>query len=138
MIKFIDFCEVQFLPESVTRVADISGDHCCPYASALIQRDFGCVLRVQQTNQLPHDAKVDLVLQPAREAIKSSDRRRTFGQSVPHVVAHYPVKICLWPSAEGKEGQLAPTSRRCSTGSLKGRQCVLEKCQSGIQYCHIP
>ncbi|GFV24883.1 amyloid protein-binding protein 2 [Trichonephila clavipes] len=34
-----------------------------PHASALIQRDFGCVLGVQRTKQLPHVAKVDLVLQ---------------------------------------------------------------------------
>ncbi|GFW76008.1 hypothetical protein TNCV_351931 [Trichonephila clavipes] len=27
MIKFIDFCEVGFLPESVARVATIVGDH---------------------------------------------------------------------------------------------------------------
>ncbi|GFY20414.1 hypothetical protein TNCV_210461 [Trichonephila clavipes] len=31
-----------------------------PHASALIQRDFGCILGVQQTKQLPHVAKVDL------------------------------------------------------------------------------
>ncbi|GFV92871.1 hypothetical protein TNCV_1347201 [Trichonephila clavipes] len=29
MIKFIDFCEVWFLPESVGRVAAIVGDHRC-------------------------------------------------------------------------------------------------------------
>ncbi|GFW04688.1 hypothetical protein TNCV_3897401 [Trichonephila clavipes] len=29
MIKFIDFCEVSFLPESVARVAAIVGDHRC-------------------------------------------------------------------------------------------------------------
>ncbi|GFU76766.1 uncharacterized protein TNCV_4467041 [Trichonephila clavipes] len=29
MIKFIDFCEVWFLPESVARVAAIVGDHRC-------------------------------------------------------------------------------------------------------------
>ncbi|GFU56903.1 hypothetical protein TNCV_2437801 [Trichonephila clavipes] len=29
MIKFIDFCEVWFLPESVARVATIVGDHRC-------------------------------------------------------------------------------------------------------------
>ncbi|GFW33445.1 hypothetical protein TNCV_2796121 [Trichonephila clavipes] len=34
-----------------------------PHASALIQRDFGCVLGVQQTKQLPHIAKVDLMWQ---------------------------------------------------------------------------
>ncbi|GFX36082.1 hypothetical protein TNCV_4216041 [Trichonephila clavipes] len=28
MIKFIDFCEVWFLPESVARVAAVAGDHC--------------------------------------------------------------------------------------------------------------
>ncbi|GFV63624.1 hypothetical protein TNCV_626191 [Trichonephila clavipes] len=32
-----------------------------PHASALIQRDFGCVLGVQQTKPLPHVAKVDMV-----------------------------------------------------------------------------
>ncbi|GFX53292.1 hypothetical protein TNCV_362851 [Trichonephila clavipes] len=63
MIKFIDFCEVWFLPESVARVATIVGDHRCPHTSALIQRDFGCVLGVQQTKQLPHVVKVDLVWQ---------------------------------------------------------------------------
>ncbi|GFU58911.1 hypothetical protein TNCV_2798621 [Trichonephila clavipes] len=45
--------------------ARISSHHCrrstLPHASALIQRDFGCVLGVQQTKQLPHVAKVDLV-----------------------------------------------------------------------------
>ncbi|GFU44242.1 hypothetical protein TNCV_2151961 [Trichonephila clavipes] len=34
-----------------------------PHASALIQGDFGCVLGVQQTKQLPHVAKVVLVWQ---------------------------------------------------------------------------
>ncbi|GFU88230.1 hypothetical protein TNCV_846231 [Trichonephila clavipes] len=62
IIKFIDFCEVWFLPESVT--TQISR-HCwrsqLPHASALIQRDFGCVLGVQQTKKLPHVAKVDQV-----------------------------------------------------------------------------
>ncbi|GFW55267.1 hypothetical protein TNCV_116531 [Trichonephila clavipes] len=29
MIKFIDFCEVWFLPESVARVATIVGDNRC-------------------------------------------------------------------------------------------------------------
>ncbi|GFY33182.1 hypothetical protein TNCV_1240331 [Trichonephila clavipes] len=44
-----------------------SSRHCwrspLPHASALIQRDFRCVLGVQQTKQLPHVAKVDLVRQ---------------------------------------------------------------------------
>ncbi|GFV14071.1 uncharacterized protein TNCV_525471 [Trichonephila clavipes] len=42
-----------------------SSRHCwrspLPHASALIQSDFGCVLGVQKTKQLPHVAKVDLV-----------------------------------------------------------------------------
>ncbi|GFV77710.1 hypothetical protein TNCV_1574591 [Trichonephila clavipes] len=49
------------------RISIQSSRHCwrspLPYASALIQRDFGCVLGVQQTKQLPHVAKVDLVWQ---------------------------------------------------------------------------
>ncbi|GFV40689.1 hypothetical protein TNCV_3510191 [Trichonephila clavipes] len=49
------------------RISSQSSRHCwrsrLPHASALIQRDFGCVLRVQQTKQLPHVAKVDLVWQ---------------------------------------------------------------------------
>ncbi|GFV46515.1 hypothetical protein TNCV_3234021 [Trichonephila clavipes] len=63
--------------------------------------------------------------EPARKEIQSGDRRRTFGQCLPRVVTHYPVEICLWLSPEGKEGQLAPTPRRCSAGCLKYRQCVL-------------
>ncbi|GFV95172.1 hypothetical protein TNCV_1292901 [Trichonephila clavipes] len=63
-IKFIDFCEVWFLPESVATHTQGSR-HCwrspLPPASVLIQRDFGCVLGVQLTKQLPHVAKVDLV-----------------------------------------------------------------------------
>ncbi|GFS56239.1 hypothetical protein TNCV_2769161 [Trichonephila clavipes] len=39
---------------------------------------------------------------------------------------------------EGKEGQLAPTPRICSAGCLKYRQCVLEECESDIQYRPIP
>ncbi|GFT03431.1 uncharacterized protein TNCV_2985921 [Trichonephila clavipes] len=61
MIKFIDFCEVWFR----ARISNQSSHHCwrspLPHASALIQRDFGCVLGVQQTKQLPHIVKVDLV-----------------------------------------------------------------------------
>ncbi|GFT70191.1 uncharacterized protein TNCV_3456521 [Trichonephila clavipes] len=61
MIKFIDFCEVWFLPESVPAIV---GCHSLlPNASTLIRRDFGCALGVQQTKQLPHVAKVDLVWQ---------------------------------------------------------------------------
>ncbi|GFX42424.1 hypothetical protein TNCV_1519881 [Trichonephila clavipes] len=31
----------------------------------------------------------------------------------------------MWPSPEGKEGQLAPTPRRCSAGCLSTRNAVL-------------
>ncbi|GFU64548.1 hypothetical protein TNCV_304871 [Trichonephila clavipes] len=91
---------------------------------------------MQQNNQLPHFAKADLDLEsePAREVTQSDDRRRTFGQCVPRVITHYLVEIWLWPSPEGKEGQLAQTPRTCSTGCLKYRQCVLEECESDIQY----
>ncbi|GFU71222.1 hypothetical protein TNCV_2673861 [Trichonephila clavipes] len=34
-------------------------------------------------------------------------------------VAYYPLEIWLWLGPEGKEGQLAPTPRRCSAGCLK-------------------
>ncbi|GFW88412.1 hypothetical protein TNCV_2287381 [Trichonephila clavipes] len=51
-----------------------------------------------------------------QKAIQSGDCRRNFGQCVPRVVTHYPVEIWLWSSPEGKEGQLAPTPRRCSAG----------------------
>ncbi|GFW29176.1 hypothetical protein TNCV_4132521 [Trichonephila clavipes] len=47
------------------RISSQSSRHCwrspLPHASALIQRDFGCVLGAQQTKQLPYVAKVDLV-----------------------------------------------------------------------------
>ncbi|GFT43915.1 hypothetical protein TNCV_1183461 [Trichonephila clavipes] len=49
------------------RISSQSRRHCwrspLPHASALIQRGFGCVLGVQQTKQLPHVAKVDLMWQ---------------------------------------------------------------------------
>ncbi|GFW32866.1 hypothetical protein TNCV_1774331 [Trichonephila clavipes] len=50
-----------------TRISSHSSRHCwrspLSQASTLIQRDFGCVLEVQQTKQLPHVVKVDLVWQ---------------------------------------------------------------------------
>ncbi|GFV64149.1 hypothetical protein TNCV_3206571 [Trichonephila clavipes] len=49
------------LSVSLAGVATIVGDHRCH--TALIQRGFGCVLGVQQTKQLPHIVKVDLVWQ---------------------------------------------------------------------------
>ncbi|GFY01847.1 hypothetical protein TNCV_1468351 [Trichonephila clavipes] len=49
------------------RISSQSSRHCwrspLPHASALIQRDFGCILGVQQIKQLPHVAKADLVWQ---------------------------------------------------------------------------
>ncbi|GFU97287.1 kinesin light chain [Trichonephila clavipes] len=49
------------------RISNQSSRHCwrspLPHTLTLIQRDFGCVLGVQQTKQLPHVAKVDLVSQ---------------------------------------------------------------------------
>ncbi|GFW85743.1 hypothetical protein TNCV_853921 [Trichonephila clavipes] len=44
------------------------------------------------------------------------------------MVMQYPVELWLWPSPEGKERQLAPTTRRCSAGCLKYRQRALEEC----------
>ncbi|GFY25959.1 hypothetical protein TNCV_1917091 [Trichonephila clavipes] len=52
---------------SSCRISSQSSRHCwrspLPHASALIQRDFGWFLGVQQTKQLLHVAKVDLVWQ---------------------------------------------------------------------------
>ncbi|GFT22497.1 uncharacterized protein TNCV_3274581 [Trichonephila clavipes] len=49
----------------LARISSQSSLHCwrspLPHASALIQRDIRSVLGVQQTKQLPHVAKVDLV-----------------------------------------------------------------------------
>ncbi|GFY28703.1 hypothetical protein TNCV_3440701 [Trichonephila clavipes] len=47
-------------------------------------------------------------------------------------------EIWLWTSPGGKEGQLVTTPRRCSAGCLKYQQCVLEECESDIQYRPIP
>ncbi|GFV79791.1 uncharacterized protein TNCV_1726161 [Trichonephila clavipes] len=49
------------------RISSQSSSHCWRspllHALALIQRDFGCILGVQQTKHLPHVPKVDLVWQ---------------------------------------------------------------------------
>ncbi|GFS74039.1 uncharacterized protein TNCV_2943191 [Trichonephila clavipes] len=69
-----------------------SSRHCwkssLPHASALIQRDFGCVLGVQQTEQLPHVAKVDLF----GSAIHQNDHqaRRTFVEWAQNEIAVVP------------------------------------------------
>ncbi|GFY10051.1 hypothetical protein TNCV_1945961 [Trichonephila clavipes] len=51
----------------LARISSQSSRHCwrsqLPHASTLIQRNFGFVLGVQQTKQLPRIAKVDLVRQ---------------------------------------------------------------------------
>ncbi|GFV48992.1 hypothetical protein TNCV_2164821 [Trichonephila clavipes] len=49
------------------RISSQSNRHCwrspLPHVSVLIQRDLGCDLGVQQTKQIPHVAKVNLVWQ---------------------------------------------------------------------------
>ncbi|GFW73229.1 hypothetical protein TNCV_2798931 [Trichonephila clavipes] len=87
-----------------------------------------CSWGTAETKQLPHVAKVDMVWQVGAQA----------GQYVSGVVTHYPVEIWLWSSPEGKEGQLAPTFRRCSAGCLKYRQYVVEEYESDIQYHSVP
>ncbi|GFX77590.1 uncharacterized protein TNCV_1752011 [Trichonephila clavipes] len=63
MIKFIDFCEVWFLPESVARVAAIVGDHRCHTPRHRFKETLDVFLGVQQNKQVPHVAKVDVVWQ---------------------------------------------------------------------------
>ncbi|GFS98014.1 uncharacterized protein TNCV_2019401 [Trichonephila clavipes] len=52
------------------RISSQSSHHCWRspllHASALIQREFGCVLGVQQTKQFPHVATVDLIRRASR------------------------------------------------------------------------
>ena len=143
MIKFIDFCEVWFLPKSVVGVAAIVGDHSChtprywfketldvflghsrpssfhTFPKLIWCGSWGCNLGQPCTTCFPSAKNPES--DPTKEAIQSGDWRRTLGQCVPRVVAHYPVEIWLWASPEGKEGQLAPTPRRCSAGCLQYR-----------------
>ncbi|GFV97685.1 hypothetical protein TNCV_2312721 [Trichonephila clavipes] len=69
LINYEDGQEARFFKSGVVpaRISSQSSHHCwrspLPRTSALIQRDFGCVLGVQQTKQLPPVAKVDLVWQ---------------------------------------------------------------------------
>ncbi|GFS79655.1 uncharacterized protein TNCV_4241221 [Trichonephila clavipes] len=84
-----------------------------PHASALIQRDFGFVLGVQQTKQLPHVAKVDLVWQ----------LECNLGQSLrnhgPHVFYRLKIRRASWP---GKQFNLVideePLDNACHVWSL--------------------
>ncbi|GFW43024.1 uncharacterized protein TNCV_1474201 [Trichonephila clavipes] len=147
------------------RISSQSSRHCwrspLPHASALIQRDFGysrprsfhtlpkliwcgswgCNLDQSLSNHGPHvfyRRKIRRASRPGKQFNPVIDEEPFFEQCVPRVVAHYPVEIWLWPSPKDKEGQLAPTPWRCSAGCLKYRQCVLEECESDIQYHPIP
>ncbi|GFW42793.1 hypothetical protein TNCV_473831 [Trichonephila clavipes] len=66
MLNLIQCCD---LAPSVApaRISSQSSRHCwrspLPHASALVQRDFRCVLGVQQTKQIPHVARVNLLRQ---------------------------------------------------------------------------
>ncbi|GFU19797.1 hypothetical protein TNCV_4283421 [Trichonephila clavipes] len=63
------------------QISSQSSHHCwrspLPHASALIQRDFRCVLGVQQTKQLPHVAKVDPVWQLGVQSGSIVEKPRT-------------------------------------------------------------
>ncbi|GFV11569.1 hypothetical protein TNCV_975591 [Trichonephila clavipes] len=84
---------------------------------------------VSQTGKFPSVFVIEDIVDRVRDSfLRSPDKN--FGQCVPRGVAHYPVQIWLWPRPEGKEGQLAPTPRRCTAGCLQNRQCVLEECES--------
>ncbi|GFU22037.1 hypothetical protein TNCV_405861 [Trichonephila clavipes] len=93
MIKFIDFCVVP------ARISSQSSRRCwrspLPHALALIQRDFGSVLRVQQTKQLPHVAKVDQTqIRPSwccRQMRDSSVKTTSF-----HSAAHILLSLHYW------------------------------------------
>ncbi|GFT13206.1 uncharacterized protein TNCV_4076661 [Trichonephila clavipes] len=132
MIKFIDFCEMWFLPESEARVAIIVRDYRCHTPRHRFKETLDAFLACSRPISCHTSPKL------IWEAIQCGDRRRTFGQCVARVVAHYPDEICLWPSPGRKEGQLAQKPRRSSAGCLKYRQCVLEECESDIQYRLIP
>ncbi|GFW43114.1 hypothetical protein TNCV_1475091 [Trichonephila clavipes] len=60
IIKFIDFCKVWFLPESVARVAAIVGDHAATLLGIDSKRLWMCSWGKADREQLPHVAKVDL------------------------------------------------------------------------------
>ncbi|GFX68949.1 hypothetical protein TNCV_683081 [Trichonephila clavipes] len=92
-----------------------------PYASALIQRDFGCVLGVQQTKQLPHVDKVDLIRRASRPGRQFN---LVIGEEPLDNACHVWSRIILlkYGCGQGKKRQLAPTPRRCSAGCLKYRQ----------------
>ncbi|GFT98968.1 uncharacterized protein TNCV_3793551 [Trichonephila clavipes] len=96
----------------------------------------GCNLGQSLSNHGPHvfyRQKIQRASWPGKQFNLVNDEE-PFGQSRPHVVPYYPVETWLWPSPEGKEGQLAPIPQRCSAGCLKYGQCVLEECESNIQY----
>ncbi|GFX92470.1 uncharacterized protein TNCV_1707461 [Trichonephila clavipes] len=53
MIKFIDFCEVWFLPESVARVAIIDGDHRCHTPRHLFKETLDVFLGYRRPSSFP-------------------------------------------------------------------------------------
>ncbi|GFW81012.1 uncharacterized protein TNCV_4803801 [Trichonephila clavipes] len=53
VIEFIDFCEVWFLPESVTRVAAIGGDHRCHTTLHSFKQTLGVILRHSRPSSFP-------------------------------------------------------------------------------------
>ncbi|GFY27451.1 hypothetical protein TNCV_2070711 [Trichonephila clavipes] len=116
-----------------TRISSQSSRHCwkspLPHVSALIQRDFGYVLGVQQTKQLPHVAKVDLVSQLGVISGSIIEQSWTTCFLSAKDLESEPAREAV---QSGKEGQLAQTLRRCSAGYLKYRQCVLEECESRV------
>ncbi|GFU31753.1 uncharacterized protein TNCV_1176281 [Trichonephila clavipes] len=157
MVKFKDFCELWFLPESVATVAAIVGDHRChtprhwfkealdvflkysrPSSFHTLQKliwcgSLMCNLGQSLSTHGPHvfyRRKIRRASRPGKQFNLVTDEQP--------LDTHYPVEIWLWPSPEGKEGQLAATPQRCSAGCLKYRHCVLEKCERDIQYRPTP
>ncbi|GFW18291.1 hypothetical protein TNCV_4008301 [Trichonephila clavipes] len=98
MIKFIDFCEVWFLP---ARISSHSSHHCwrspLPHASALIQRDFGCVLGVQQTKQLPHEPLFSAGLPKNTTIVTSLLEARTKSEPTSIIKAKWLKTIAKYP-----------------------------------------
>ncbi|GFY25842.1 hypothetical protein TNCV_1915921 [Trichonephila clavipes] len=117
MIKFIDVCEVWFLPESVARVDAIVGDHHCSRPSSFHKLRKLICRPGKQFNLVINEEPLD-----------NACHRWS-------CIIH---EIWLWSSPKGKERQLASTPLRCSASCLKYRQYVLEECESDIQYRPIP
>ncbi|GFU80154.1 uncharacterized protein TNCV_2911631 [Trichonephila clavipes] len=119
MTKFIDFCEVWFLPESVARVVAIVGDHRChtprhsfketldvflgysrPSSFHTLPKliwcgSWGCNLGQSLSNHGPHVFYRRTIRRASRlgKQFNLVIDEETFGQCVSRVVAHYPVEI---------------------------------------------